>query len=164
MSSGAGDHLLLFAPGLWLAMIQELRRRGDGRRESGAFLISPIDNDGRNVTGVCYYDDLDATALRGGLRLGSDAYTSLWDRCERQRVRVVGDIHTHPWSIVRQSGIDRANPMIARVGHLALIVPGFAQTRVSAGDVGLHQYLGDKRWRSWFGHETAQLLDTEGVG
>jgi proteasome lid subunit RPN8/RPN11 len=158
-----GDRLLAFAPGLWVGLIEELCSRSDHRRESGAFLLSPIGGDGRSVSGVIYYDDLDATALRGGLRLGSDAYTLLWDRCERQRLRAIGDIHTHPRSIVRQSGIDQANPMIARVGHVALIVPDFAQARISARDVGLHQYLGNKTWRSWFGPEAAQLLDTDGV-
>lgn len=163
MSRAARDHLISFAPGLWTHSIEELRRRGDGRRESGAFLLSPLGGDGRCVTSVSYYDDLDATALRGGLRLGSDAFTLLWNRCERERLRVIGDIHTHPWSIVRQSGIDQANPMIARVGHVALIAPNFAQGLVSAWDVGLHHYLGNKTWRSWFGGDSAQLLDTDGV-
>ncbi len=154
------EPLLSFAPHLWSSLLDELARRSDGRRESGAFLMSPAASDGRTVTSVCYYDDLDAKALRGGLCLGSNAFTRLWDICERDRLKVVADIHTHPWSIVRQSGIDRANPMISRVGYLALIVPNFGRPPVSLADVGLHQYLGNKSWQTWFGADAVGLINT----
>ena len=155
--------LLSFAPHLWSSLLDELGRRSDGRRESGAFLMSPAAGDGRTVTSVCYYDDLDTTALRGGLRLGSEAFSRLWDVCERERLKVIADVHTHPWSIVGQSGIDRANPMISRVGYLALIVPNYGRPPVSLVDLGLHVYLGNKSWHSWFGADAASLINTGGA-
>ncbi len=157
------EPLLSFTPRLWSSLLDELARRSDGRRESGAFLMSSADSDGRTVRSVCYYDDLDATALRGGLRLGSAAFTRLWDICERDRLKVAADVHTHPWSIVGQSGIDRANPMISRVGYLALIVPNFGRPPVSLVDIGLHRYLGNKSWQSWFGADVAGLVNTGDV-
>jgi hypothetical protein len=48
--------------------------------------------------------------------------------------------------------------MIAEAGHTALIIPEFAQTVVSARDVGVHVYCGDHRWRSAFGRDAEKLV------
>ena len=38
--------------------------------------------------------------------------------------------------------------MIARAGHLALIVPDFARPPIRVADVGIHRYLGDGHWQT----------------
>ena len=48
-------------------MIAELGRRGNGRRESGAFLLCDRAGDQRTVTRVVYLDDLDPDCLTGGI-------------------------------------------------------------------------------------------------
>jgi len=155
--------LFVFEPGVWRSLLAELRRRSDGRRESGAFLLAARHVDRVKITQVAYYDDLDATALRGGLRLGAAAFVRLWDLCDREGMHVAGDIHTHPWAIVSQSGIDRANPMVARVGHVALILPNYAKELVGAASIGVHLYGGATGWQSWFGADSARLVETGNV-
>ncbi len=48
--------------------------------------------------------------------------------------------------------------MIARVGHIAIIVPELATRPVSPSEIGVHEYLGDDGWRSSFGEDAADLL------
>lgn len=141
----------------WEAMIAELGRRGRGDRESGAFLLADRDGHPRTVTRVVYLDDLDPNCLTGGIEFDGLAYSKLWDLCDAEQRRVVGDVHTHPGRGVRQSHIDAANPMIARRGHVAVIVPNYAATSVRADEVGLHRYDGDG-WQSWFDRDAAQRL------
>jgi len=140
--------LLRFSPILWETLINGLGARAGGVQESGAFLLTPKTRDGRTITGVAYYDDLDAEALTHGIALGPAAYSRLWRRCRQDAVKVAGDVHTHPGRFVCQSEIDRANPMIALVGHVALIVPDLARRPVVPRDVGVHCYEGSD-WRSW---------------
>lgn len=139
---------------LWRDLIRELGRRGEGQRESGAFLLARPDEE-RKVTRIEYYDDLDPNCLRGHIHLQGRAYDRLWAICSAEGLRVVADIHTHPGASVRQSAIDRSNPMIASPGHVALIVPRLAVRRVRTRRIGVHQYRGDAGWMSWFGREAA---------
>ena len=139
----------------WDAMIAELARRGEGRRESGAFFLSDRSGEPRTVTRVVYLDDLDPNCLTGGIEFDGLAYSKLWDICDAEGRRVIGDVHTHPGPGVRQSGIDAANPMIAQAGHIAVIVPNFARGSVNARDVGLHRYDGGA-WQTWTGKAAAR--------
>jgi proteasome lid subunit RPN8/RPN11 len=130
-------------------MCRELGLRGAGV-ESGAFLLGDRTGDGRTVTQVIYLDDLDPTCLTGAISMNGLAYSALWDICDTNYRRVIGDVHTHPGRFVRQSSIDQANPMVAKPGHVAIILPDFARYPVSAKEVGLHRYTGDG-WDSWTG-------------
>jgi proteasome lid subunit RPN8/RPN11 len=129
----------------WRRLLAELHRRGQGRRESGAFLLAGRDHDPDRVTRVAYYDDLDADCLTGGISFATSGFTELWRICENENLRVVADVHTHPSSWVEQSGIDAENPMIARVGHVAMIVPSFGHAR-QVEECGVHIYLGSRQW------------------
>jgi hypothetical protein len=127
----------------WKLLLAELRKRGDGRRESGAFLLA--DRDRHRVTAVAFYDDLDANCLTGGISFGSSGFTELWRICGAEDLTVVADVHTHPGQWVEQSEIDATNPMIARVGHVAMIVPSYGRAE-RPQECGLHIYLGSRRW------------------
>ncbi len=115
------------------------------------------DGEPRTVTRAVYLDDLDPNCLTGGIELDGLAYSKLWDICDAEARRVIGDVHTHPGASVYQSGIDAANPMIAQPGHVALIVPQLAQRPVNARDVGVHRYDGDG-WKTWTGNAAARRL------
>ena len=144
---------------LWQELLSELRGRGDGRRESGAFLLGPDANDRpRYVADVAYYDDLDPTSLTGGISFSGSAYARLWDECVERGLDVVGDVHTHPGQWVGQSPTDRDHPMLPQAGHVGLIVPHFAEKALAARDVGVHEYLGDGHWRSWLGRAAGRRL------
>lgn len=114
--------------------------------------------DSRRVVDVEYFDDLDPDSLRGHIEIEGYAFSRLWEICEAKNLTVIADVHTHPGASVRQSPIDKANPMIARVGHVALIVPHLATRRVRTRQVGVHQYSGNGEWDSWFGRSAARRL------
>ncbi len=141
----------------WDAMIRELGRRGHGVRESGAFLLADRDGELRTVTRIVYLDDLDPNCLTGGIEFDGLAYSKLWDLCDQEQQLVIGDVHTHGGRDVRQSSTDADNPMIARRGHVALIVPNLSLGSVDAGHVGVHLYDG-RGWQSWTGAEARRKL------
>lgn len=139
-------------------MIAELDRRGHRHRESGAFLLAHGDDDRRVVSRVAYLDDLDPNCLTGSIHFRNEGYAKLWDICEREDLRVVADIHTHPSAWVGQSPIDADNPMVARRGHVALIAPFFASQRIRPQDLGVHVYLGENGWESHFRRGARRLV------
>lgn len=146
---------------LWTGLGAELHHRTEGRHESGAFLLGRRSGADREATAVIYYDDLDARAYDSGVCiLHADAFGRLWDRCAEMSLVVVADAHVHPRS-ARQSFSDRDNPMIARPGHLALILPLMARQPVRRWSVGLYEYLGDHKWRSHGGRHVARVLKIE---
>lgn len=134
---------------LWKKLIKELKARGKGIRESGAFLLG--DATKVMVTEFICYDDLDPHSLDSGIIVfEGDGYIPLWKICKEKGVHVLADVHTHPGSWTGQSGADKKHPMIAQAGHIALIVPNLAAKRGQLiKGVGIHEYLGDKQWKSW---------------
>jgi hypothetical protein len=147
-------------------LMAELARRGQGSRESGAFLLStnrtqthgPHRDSRPIVTRVAYYDDLDPGSLTGGITFGADGYSALNAVCRRGQLHVVADVHTHPRTWVGQSETDAGHPMSALVGHVALIAPNFARGRVRPEDLGVHVLDGFGRWASYFGQDAAHLV------
>jgi len=133
---------------VWARLIPELRRRGRAVRESGAFLLARRDYQPRKVCAFKCYDDLDPNALTGAIAFHDVGYAALWDYCRQRALAVIADAHTHPGTSVGQSLIDKRNPMMPKVGHTGLIVPNFADTtRWSLRGVGVHEYVGNFKWR-----------------
>ncbi|WP_425410079.1 hypothetical protein [Hyphococcus sp.] len=151
---------LLYMPcALWARALDELHFRTEGKsHESGAFLLGRNAPEGRIVEDVVYYDDLDPNAYSSGVVvLHADSFSRLWKLCGERRQTVVADIHVHPRG-AGQSRADRNNPMIARKGHLAIIVPDFADPPVSLQRIGFYQYLGQHQWRSFSGEQIERYL------
>lgn len=133
---------------LWRRLVAGLRLRGRGIRESGAFLLGTSEpGQPRHMSDFVLYDDLDPDCLASGIvRFDGRHYGKLWRACEARALNVVADVHTHPagsW----QSGSDRDHPMIAREGHVALIVPNFA-AETSRSGIGIYRYGGNRSWTS----------------
>ena len=126
-----------------------LRRRSRGEREAGAFLLG--NSRSERVKHAIFYDELDPQAFASGaIMMDGKAYLKLWEYCKRRNARVVADVHTHPSAWTGQSPIDMQNPAISQVNHIALIVPYLAQRRMQGlRGVGIHEYLGDHKWRTW---------------
>lgn len=140
------EHRLNCPRALWLGLLAELRSRGGGRHETGAFLLGR-EIDGRlQVDDAVYYDDLDPEAYASGVCvLHGPAFAILWAICRERRLTVVADVHTHPGRAF-QSGADRTNPMVARAGHVAIIVPDFAAHPVDQTALGVFEYRGKHQW------------------
>ena len=147
---------LVCARPVWQAGVQELHRRTHGRRESGAFLLGQAGKH-KVIEDFIFYDDIDPYALRTGIvtidgrRLGA-----LWAHCRATGRSVVADIHVHPEGY-GQSESDQANPIIAEIGHIALILPDFAAGNSDPGSIGVYQFLGNRRWNDR-SHERKNLL------
>ena len=137
----------------WLRLTGELRRRGRGRRERGAFLVGRMGDSSRRIVRFICYDDLDPRALeRGIVTLHGAGMSALWDLCRKESLTVLADVHTHPGADTRQSDIDRQYAMVPLVGHVAMIVPHFGHTsRWSMNGVGVHVFEGGGKWASYRG-------------
>lgn len=151
----APNHKLSCPPALWRRVTTELHRRGHRRHESGAFLLGTERGVRREALDAVFYDELDPQAYASGVCiLKADAFSKLWAICRSRKLMVVADLHTHPGSAF-QSESDRTNPMIARAGHIAVIVPNFAAAPVSYESLGIYEYQGDHRWTDR-GHRAAR--------
>ena len=149
---------------VWQPLLGELHRRTGERHESGAFLLGHLGEKGRRVVDAVYYDDLDPDAYRTGIVvMHAASFGMLWDRCRSNGLSVVADIHVHPRAAF-QSRADAENPMIATTGHLALIVPSFAQPQVMLERLGFFEYRGNHRWRSLGGPQITRFLRIEVLG
>lgn len=139
-------------------MLQELERRGEHRHEAGAFLLG-AKKDGRlNVKDTVFYDELDpATYRTGACVLHGDAFAKLWTLCRQRDLTVVADVHTHGGAAI-QSYEDRTNPMVARAGHVAIIVPNMAKPPVRHEDLGVYEYRGHHEWADRSGKRASRFF------
>jgi proteasome lid subunit RPN8/RPN11 len=154
----APDHRLSCSSRLWRTLLHELARRGGGHRESGAFLLGRHHQGWRMIRGFICYDDLDPHCLDSGIVVFDGAgYGPLWQHCRKTRLEVVADVHTHG-GLGQQSAADRDHPMIALPGHVALIVPGFAQRPVGVDELGVYEYQGDHHWKEYDGRSACRFF------
>ena len=135
---------------LWARVLGDLRRKGNGRGESGAFLLGRGGKSPARVTAYLCYDDIDPGAYQGGaIQFHAAGYAALWQHCKEKKLQVLADAHTHPGAHVGQSPIDQRHPMLPVVGHTAMIVPHFGNTGWwSLKSIGVYEYLGNFQWRA----------------
>lgn len=151
---------LIISRGQWLGLLSELRRRGGGQTESGAFLLGRREGDRRVFQSAVFYDDLDPKAYSSGVCiLYADAFERLWSLCRARGLQVLADVHTHPGNSL-QSEADRRNPMVARPGHLAFIVERFASDPVWRHRTGVYRYEGSHTWTNLSGWGARRILNT----
>jgi proteasome lid subunit RPN8/RPN11 len=134
---------------LWRRLLQQLRKRGGGKRESGAFLMGKPGS--TRISRFICYDDLDESALETGIiTFHAAGFVKLWGICAREKLKVLADVHTHPSDWTGQSNSDQTHPMIALSGHIALILPDFARNaKSSLTGAGIYEYLGNHEWKTW---------------
>lgn len=154
----APKHKLSCSKKLWNAGLDELRRRTEGRHESGAFLLGKDDGSRRRVLQFAYYDDLDPNSLDSGIVIfDGSGFGPLWQLCRETGLTVVADVHVHPGE-ARQSHSDRTNPMIATKGHIALIVPDFAERYFQSAELGIYEYKGSHSWNDFSGTQAEDFF------
>lgn len=148
-------------PDRWVALLAELDRRGERRHEAGAFLLGTREGDFRDVQDIVFYDDLDPEAYGSGVCiLRAPAFAALWSMCRARGLTVVGDVHTHPGGAF-QSEADRMNPMVAREGHIAIIVPNFATGSPATARLGVFEYRGDHAWIDHSGTSARRFIHND---
>jgi proteasome lid subunit RPN8/RPN11 len=153
----APHHVVACRTNLWRFCLRELAARGQGQRESGAFLLGHSDGRRRIVRSVVFYDDLDPGCLTGGITFNGSAYPKLWRICAERQQPVIADVHTHPGR-PNQSYIDQSNPMMPQVGHIAIIVPNFAHDAPRVSALGIYVYLGAHKWRGYLGNDASRIF------
>ena len=154
----APRHRLSCSSRLWKEGLRELRKRTEGVHESGAFLLGYQEGARRRITRFVYYDDLDPQSLDSGIVVfDGSGYGPLWQCCRDSGLSVVADVHVHG-GIARQSNADRDNPMIALPGHVALILPRFAERIFWTTELGIYEYLGEHKWKDWSGMTAKQFF------
>lgn len=154
----APDHRISCPARLWQTGLLELKRRGRGRRESGAFLLGCHERERRRIVQIVYYDDLDPHCLDTGIVVFDGSYyEDLWRICRQTGMKVLADVHTHP-GLPYQSEADRNNPMIGVAGHVAIIVPNLAMQTVKTHQLGVYEYQGNYAWQSYSGQEAAKFF------
>ena len=80
------------------------------------------------------------------------------DLSEIGNLRLADELqHTHPGAAF-QSHSDRTNPMVAREGHIAIIVPDFARWPIPAGKLGVYEYVGDHAWHDQGGRAASRYF------
>ncbi len=147
----APRHRLSCSRAIWAQAIRELIRRGEGRRESGAFLLGRVASGRREVARFVYYDDLDPHCLDHGIvTFDGSGFARLWKICRETGLDVVADVHTHE-GMAAQSPVDRKNPMMVNVGHIAIILPNYARGPLHSREIGLYVYRGSFSWDDHFG-------------
>lgn len=160
-TSRAPQPSLRIAAPLWRELLEQLRERGGGVRESGAFLLGTGTGPARVATRIVLYDDLDPDCLNEGyVHFDGRHYSQLWEICGAESLSVVADVHTHPHG-PEQSPSDRMHPMVSIPGHIALIVPNYAQPPVAVSDVGVYIYRGRHRWTAYHGRAAPLVLTIE---
>lgn len=143
----APNHRITCRRKFWRDVLNELQQRGEGRHESGVFLLGQENRGRLEVKDAIYYDELDPEAYSTGVCvLHGDAFAKLWALCRERGLTVVADAHTHP-GYACQSPQDRTNPMVARTGHVAIIVPRYAQSPVVHSELGIYEYCGKHTWK-----------------
>lgn len=142
----APRHRLTCPAQSWRRILAELERRGEQSHESGVFLLGVEHAGRREVRDAVYYDELDPDAYATGVCvLHGSAFSKLWALCRQKGLTVVADAHTHPAEAF-QSSSDKANPMVAQVGHIAIIVPHFARQPARRQDLRIFEYRGQHEW------------------
>jgi len=133
---------------IWNSLVATLRNRGEGCRESAAFLLGHCHSLYRECIDFILLDDLDPRCLRrGAINFDGVHYHELWEICRKRMCDVIADIHTHPHREFI-SGLDRQNPAIGKRGHVSLIVPFYAMRRTDPRAIGIYQFLGGVDWRT----------------
>lgn len=143
---------------LWFDCLDELAKRGEGSHEAGCFVLGTVKGNKRRAVRCVFYDELAPAAYASGVCiLDGDAFTRLWEICRAEKLSVIADMHTHPGDAF-QSESDRTNPMVARAGHVAIIIPNYAAGWIWRHRLGLFQYEGDHRWSDLCGWQARSFL------
>lgn len=151
--------LLEMPRGLYSSLISNLARAGGGVAESGAFLLGVPSSGTRRITAYLPYEQVAPQSRRqhSYVAFTAEETARAWDHCARHGVQVLADVHTHPFG-PQQSLSDREHPIVSLTGHVALIVPNFAVGNPQPVDLGVHMFLGQGRWHSWFEADAARSL------
>lgn len=128
----------------WFRLTAGLRKRGNGIRESGAFLLSKRQSN--YVCCIAFYDQFDATVSESGI-IEFKGANAFYQFLAKENLQVIADIHTHPSKDTGQSNSDKEHPMIRIKGHIAIIAPSYAMKyTLMPSDCSFYRYENAFNW------------------
>ena len=146
---GVPDKKLFVPEKIWTETWLGLRSRGRGEVESAAIWAGKREAATETAEAVYFLDDLAGHVQDSGYhRVPEEALAELFGRLQRDKRVIVADVHTHPSEWVGLSGLDKRNPIEFRKGLYALVLPSYAMPKPSLNPVGMHEYLGNGKWRT----------------
>jgi proteasome lid subunit RPN8/RPN11 len=121
-----------------------LKRRSEGIRESGGFLLGGLA--GNKVQEIVFYDQFDIHVSDSGIIQFKGANV-FYQYLAKNDLQVLADIHTHPYKDTIQSESDKTHPMIRIKGHIAIIAPYYAQRLWTLPkNCSFYKYQGNFKW------------------
>ena len=140
-------HTISISIGLWFQLINGLRRRCKGERESGGFLLAKSGKS--KVTKIVFYDQFDKTVSDSGIIQFKGA-SIFFEYLAKEKFEVLADIHTHPTNDTRQSNSDMKHPMIRIKGHIAIIAPNYVKNLfILPKQCSMYEYIGNFNWKKF---------------
>lgn len=135
---------------LWRETWTGLELRCAGVREAACIWGGRRTENAEIASSIVFLDDLPGVrAARAIHRTPTGATTLLFQILRSRGEEIVADVHAHPSDWVDQSITDQEHPIEFRVGLMALILPSFARGEPDLERTGVHEYLGNRKWRSW---------------
>lgn len=132
---------------MWLSLIIGLRKRAQGTRESGGFLLTYPNSSVINE--IAFYDQFDKKVSETGIIQFKGA-VKLYKYLALNKKIIAMDIHTHPTKDTRQSISDKKHPMVRIPGHIAMIAPKFASDyTMMPKDCSIYEYCGGYEWKKF---------------
>lgn len=132
---------------LWFKLMAGLKKRSNGCRESGGFLLAKSGE--KRIIKVVFYDQFDKTVADSGIIQFKGAI-SFYEFLAKTGMNVIADIHTHPTKNTSQSYSDQTHPMIRIKDHIAIIAPNYVvNPLIFPKHCSLYKYLGNFQWEKY---------------
>jgi len=133
---------------LWIEILNILRLRSAGYRESGAILLGEIGPMGDRTArrAVPYHELDDDSASADYVELSEIGKYRLYRLIEQNKLRIIAMSHTHPYKWVGLSPVDQANQISSRVGFWSIVIPNFCREPWEVQHMGFHIREG-RGWR-----------------
>lgn len=133
---------------LWTHVLETLRQRSAGQRESAGILIGPASpNDVHIAVDAIFHHHLaDDRATALSLELPEHAKFKMYADLAERRFSPVSLIHTHPEAWVDLSAVDQSNRISSSIGFWSIVVPYYGCPPWDLDGIGFH-VLEDAGWR-----------------
>jgi proteasome lid subunit RPN8/RPN11 len=140
--------LLVVPHQLWLHVLETLRQRSAGQRESAGILIGTASPNGTRIAidAVFHHHLADDRATALSLELPEHAKFKLYADLVKRRLSPVSLIHTHPEAWVDLSAVDQSNRISSTVGFWSIVVPYYGSPPWNLDGIGFH-VLEDAGWK-----------------
>ncbi|TAJ09453.1 MAG: hypothetical protein EPO61_05150 [Nitrospirae bacterium] len=133
---------------LWTDVLETLRQRSEGWRESACILIGTASTNGVRVAvdAIFHHRLADDRATALSIELPEHAKFKMYADLAKRRLSPVSLVHTHPEAWVGLSVVDQSNRISSTIGFWSIVVPHYGSPPWNLEEIGFH-VLEDSGWR-----------------